>query len=349
MRPIRFLLLLFILALPSVSFAQENTEQSVIILSYQRVDEPRYPDTNIQKDQFINQMETLASEGFEIVSLDTVYAALNGDGNLPKKAVAITFDGGYKSVMGIVPYITEHKIPVTIFLALNPVVQDSPQFLDERNIKSLRKKKFVTFGLTTHNYARFTGDAVKIKEQINLSKSAYRKLFDEEPKYFAYPFGEYDNAFKDIVEQQSFIAAFAQHSSPTYKGSDIYALPRFAMSEAYANLSRFQLIISAEALQLEHVTPDNPVLESLTPSFGFTLVKSEDKPNLSCYLSDQGHLDLIFLDKKRIEIRPTAPLTQKRVRLNCTSFIDTDGIRSWKWFGRLFTVSSDIMADDLSS
>jgi peptidoglycan/xylan/chitin deacetylase (PgdA/CDA1 family) len=336
MKPFIALIIYLVLFGQFQAHAQENNDHA-IILNYTRIGEQSYPDTNTLIDQFKAQIDYLDAEDFNLVALKDVVEALNNEQTLPDKSVAITFDGGYASIMSVMPYILKHDIPVTIFLALGAIDQDSPQFLSEKDIKKLAKQDHIDFQLSSYGFKRMPLEKEGILSQINLAKSAYRKLFDKEPEYFAYPYGEYNSLAAQTLEQQGFKAAFAQHSSPASAHTDFYGLPRFAMSEEYGDLERFSLIAHSYPLNVTQFSPDNPMLEETAPAIGFTLSEPlKNKDDLSCYLSNQGSVDLTFLDETRIEIRLSEPLTDRRSRLNCTYPFVKDDTRYWKWFGRLF-------------
>ena len=52
-----------------------------------------------------------------------------------------------------------------------------------------------------------------------------------ETKFFAYPFGEYKNSYKKIVEDLGFLYGFGQHSGVIDKTKDKLELPRFPINE----------------------------------------------------------------------------------------------------------------------
>lgn len=319
-----------------------SSKASVIILNYTRVDEPNYTDTNIQLDQFREQIEILDAEKYSILSLTDIVGALNEGTDLPEKSVAITFDGGYTSIAPALDLAIENHIPVTVFLAMGPISRNSPQFLSPKEILKYSRSPYIDFEITSNDFQRILGNAPSVLEQVNLAKASYRELFNKEPRYFSYPYGEYTLTARDVIKGQNFEAAFAQHSSPAFAGSDIFALPRFAMSEEYANPDRFRLIISLTPLNVSNLSPEDPILDAADQGFGFSLQNPlKDKTQLSCFISDQGKINITFVDERRIELRPSEPLTDRRTRLNCTYPNEIDGETKWQWFGRLFILGQD--------
>jgi peptidoglycan/xylan/chitin deacetylase (PgdA/CDA1 family) len=326
----------------AVANTQITESGSTIILSYQRIDEETYTDTNTQLDQFLSQIAILQDEGFEIISLPTLVNAIETKTALPKKSVVITFDAGYASTEPALIKLLGKDIPFTLFLSLGAVSRDSSPYLSVESLKRLQNKfNTVTFALTAYNYARLNSEEA-IRASINDSKTIYRQIFKEEPKYFAYPFGEYNDLYQSIVKEQHFSAAVAMHSSPAYGGSDLFALPRYAMSEEFANPDRFKLIINTKPLPVTAISPTNPELSSTTPNFGFTVQDPEYTKKIRCYISGQGEVPLTVLDNNRVEIRLTESLSDNRVRLNCTAPTKDN---KYLWFGRLFTLQQDVLPE----
>lgn len=322
--------------------ATESDDAHAIILNYTRIGEQNYPDTNTLIEQFEAQINYLEAEEFNIVSLQHITSTLLAGERFDKKTIALTFDGGYESINNILPIILEEKIPVTIFLALGAIDRGSPQYLSEKEIKKLAKKDFIDFQVTTNAFNRLSLDKEDILSQINHAKSAYRAIFDQDPIFFAYPYGEYNLAAQTILQEQNFQAAFAQHSSPVTGNDDLFNLPRFAMSEEYGDIDRFSLIANSYPLNVTQFSPKNPILQESTPAIGFSLeTPLQNKDDLSCYLSNIGNLDLTFLDDTRVEIRLPEPLTDRRSRLNCTYPFVKDDKRYWRWYGRLFILPQD--------
>jgi peptidoglycan/xylan/chitin deacetylase (PgdA/CDA1 family) len=102
---------------------------------------------------------------------------------------------------------------------------------------------------------------------------------------FAYPFGEYSLAYKQIVERQGFMAAFGQQSGVAYAGADMFALPRFSMTTPYGDIERFRMTAMALPLPAFDVSPPDPYIKNNNPEIGFTIdegLKNQVKA-MSCF------------------------------------------------------------------
>lgn len=78
----------------------------------------RYPGViSTAPDEFAVQMQFIR-DSYNVVSIDEVLAALNGDGQLPKHAVLLTFDDAYNDFATYAfPILQRMGLPVTLFVA----------------------------------------------------------------------------------------------------------------------------------------------------------------------------------------------------------------------------------------
>ena len=272
--------------------------------------------------------------------LPDIITALKNKTLLPDKTIAITFEGAYRSAFtNAMPTLIKQQIPFTVFFASNHADSDVEQHLNWPDLKNLNRHKFISLGLHPASYVRLAGENnTGILEQINKARLRYRNHFKQEPKLFSYPFGEYSLAYRNLIEKQGFTAAFGLNSGTTSGTSDIFALPRFTMTENYGDIERFRLVTHARPFPVHSMEPQDPYLETNAPSIGFSVspVLTAELDKLSCFVSGQQQPAIERLGENRIELRLAEPLSKERTRINCT--LPTRGnkdIPSWRWLGML--------------
>lgn len=322
--------------------AEDDT--AAIIFAYQNIGEDHSPETNIRIEQFEAHITELTNGQYNILPLTDIVEAHKNKTSLPPHSVAITFDGGYKSAFeNGIPKLLKANIPFTVFVAPAQLDQKTRRYINWSDLKPLAKNSKVTFGLHPAHYERlYNKDKLKIEQSIQRAKSLMKDRIKRTPVLFAYPFGEYNNAYKAIIQQSGFDAAFGLQSSVMHVGSDSYALPRFTMTENYAGFSRFQLIANTMPLPVRDTTPVDPMLTTTKPSFGFTLSEAlqDQSKQMSCFLSDIGRLQSEKIGEGRFEFLVEGPINTKRVRMNCTLPFTTDtGEKRWRWYGQLYIVN----------
>ena len=89
---------------------------AITILCYHRFGS-RPGSLTVTPAAFEAQMAYLASHGYTVMALDRLPAILEGREPMPRKAVAITIDDGYRSTYEVAyPVLRKHKFPATVFL-----------------------------------------------------------------------------------------------------------------------------------------------------------------------------------------------------------------------------------------
>jgi len=166
---------------------------------------------------------------------------------LREDTVAITFDDGYDDILEMLPLLSEHRIPMTVFVPTaflgrtnswdNFLLKNKRRHLSEEQIKQLTAAG-VEFGSHSHwhsDLSRLRDD--EIEEELRKSKNILEALTGREVRYVAYPFGHGDNRVSAIARRLGYQAGF--WSSP--RVADVFNVGR-------TPLNRFdtQLTINAK-------------------------------------------------------------------------------------------------------
>lgn len=151
--------------------------KSAVILSYQRIGEDHSPETNIRIEQFQSHIQELIDGDYNVLPLPRIINAIKEEKELPPNSIAITFDGGYSSILEhALPLLHEHELPYTIFVAAN-LLDNIPSHISKSDIRKLRRNKLVTWGIHPASYIRLSGaQEEEIRRQINNAKAALRQI-----------------------------------------------------------------------------------------------------------------------------------------------------------------------------
>jgi peptidoglycan/xylan/chitin deacetylase (PgdA/CDA1 family) len=329
---------------PAITSSMQEDRHSAVIFVYHSIGDDDDLTANISAAQFQNHIKELQGGGYTILPLTKIVDDLKNESPLPPHTVALSFDGGHKSIMAAaVPLLLKENIPFTVFIAPGQLDQNLPDYINWDDAKQLAKNKLVTIGMHPDDYKRLSAlPPTEIAREVNTAKARFREQLGVEPTLFAYPFGEYSIAYRSIVEQNGFTAAFGQQSGVAWSGSDIFALPRFSMTESYGDIDRFRMIADALPLPVTGVEPQDPRLTTASPAIGFTVdprLKRQLR-RLACFVSDQERPTVHIIGDSRVELRMKQPLTAVRVRINCTLPVPPapgDDTPRWRWFGLLLT------------
>ncbi len=325
------LLLCLNIAFPLVAYAQEiheSDENAVRIISYFMVGQDYAPEANIRLSQFEAQLETISAENFTVLPLPDAIKSWQTGNAIPQIAIALTFDGGHRSILTqAAPLLEKFKTPYTVFI--DPARADigAPQYLGWRDIKKLKKSGLVTIGLHPNNYGHFTSfdDFTKY---FNSARARFREKTGEVPLMLAYPYGEFNEDVAALLKDQKIIA-LSQNSGVANKTSPLQAIPRFTMTEDYADEVRFRMILNSYPLPASDILPIVSIAQN-NSAIGFS--SDLDLSDLRCYSSNDGIIPVQTLDNYRAEIRVSKAAPFDRHRINCTLQHDEDSTR---WLGFL--------------
>lgn len=323
-------------------------QYSLVILAYHMIGEDRLPDQSIRNYQFKEQMRELSEDDYHVISLPDAIHHFEKEEALPPRSVVITFDGGHKSIMSqAVPILQEYGFPYTVFVSADRANMNYNNYMDWADFKYLARDKNATIGTHSASYSHIADQGrEQLLRDINNARTAYREQLGIDPAFFAYPFGEYSETFRDIISEQGFKAALGQSSGVAYRGNDRLALPRFVMTEEYGDLARFRMLVNALPLPVSDVSPDISYLQERQPNIGFSVTRELNKNigRLSCFASGQERPDIEVINGNRVELRLQQDFAQDRGRINCTMPVDSPAHEEmrWRWFGMLLAYPSTL-------
>ncbi|MFQ5783423.1 MAG: polysaccharide deacetylase family protein [Alphaproteobacteria bacterium] len=317
--------------------AADAVAGSAVFLMYHRFGETRLPSTNVTIEQFEAHIAELKNDGYTVLPVPEIVAALKSGAPLPDRAIGITIDDAYASVYREAwPRFKAAGLPFTLFVSTDAVDKGLRGMMTWEQIRELAGGG-VTIGHHGAAHAHMAqADPAENAADIARASGRFEAELGRAPELFAYPYGEYGTALRDTVAASGFAAAFGQQSGVAHNRSDMFALPRYALNEQYGNIKRFRLVANTLPLPVSDITPSDPLLGPNPPPFGFTVAEGvENLARLACFASGQGAAKLERLGSRRIEVRMKAPFPSGRARINCT-VPGPDG--RWRWFGTQFVV-----------
>ncbi|MBK5912167.1 hypothetical protein CCR85_11775 [Rhodothalassium salexigens] len=325
---------------PPAAHAVEDV-RSAVVLMYHRFGEQDLPSTNIKLDQFRAHLAVIEERGQPVLPLAEMMARIEAGETLPDRSLAITVDDAYRSFMTEAwPLLKARGYPVTLFVSTDPVDEGHARYLSWDEIRQLRDEG-VTIGHHGAAHLNMVDAGVEAsRADLRRATARFEAELGERPDLFAYPYGEFSLAIRDMIEAEGFKAAMAQHSGGIHTGDDVYTIPRFALNERYGGADRFRMISQVRALHVTDAVPPGPVIadrDKNPPVYGFTVVDGAPAASaFNCFSSHQsGRIEPKVLGGKRVEIRYDRPMPAGRHRTTCT--VMGEGGR-WYWHGKFFYV-----------
>jgi len=338
-----FSLLIFsiISILIPASLKATNIKNSAVIFMYHKFDVSKYPSTNITLEQFESHLQELSKTKYNVKSVDYIVDTIINDASLPQNTIGITVDDADKSFLEVAwPRLKKLGFPVVLFVTTNTISSNNKNYLNWDEIRLLQNEG-VVIGGHSHSHSHFpTMTIEQMQNEIETSNKIFLKELGKIPNLFAYPYGEIDEKFTQLLKDYKYKVAFGQHSGVINETSNMYYLSRFSLNEKYGGIERVKFAANAKGLGVYDFIPSNPNILENPPYIGFSLLDEKLSKNINCFIFDsKGQVENdLFKFNERIEIRLSRKLEKKRSRLNCTV---RDQEKNWRWFGYQFFVNND--------
>jgi len=320
-----------------------------VVFMYHRFGESEYPATSIRLAQFDAQLKWLRRERFHVWPLSRIVEHLIAGKPIPDRTVAITVDDAYLSVYReAFPRLRRYRWPFTVFVSTDAVDEQLPAYMSWDQMREMQR-----YGASYANHSashdhlleRHPGDSdaqwrKRVSADIEHAQTRIRAELGGGNHLFAYPYGEFDPELADLVAGLGY-TAFGQESGAIGPYADRRALPRYPMSESYADLEQFATKAVSLPLPVAAVHPWDPVVAAgPAPRMEIRLADSDAVlAELACYGVKQEVLEIQWLDRtqRRFAVQGSEPVPPGRSRYNCTAPSAASGRYYWfshPWFRR---------------
>lgn len=186
--------------------------------------------------KFERQVSYLKRKGFEFYTASELIKFYRANGEFPSKAIAITFDDGWKdNYRHAFPVLKKYGAKATIFLVTSCIGQTTDrvtaegegprEHLSENDILEMSEAgiEFASHSLSHNLFNQISEE--EIESEVAGSKKIIENLTQKECSVFAYPAGFFTDFAKEAIEKAGYEAAF----STCYGAEDefdIYSLNR---------------------------------------------------------------------------------------------------------------------------
>ena len=176
--------------------------------------------------------------GIRVVTLADLVSRLRRREPLPRRAAAITFDDGYRSVYEVaLPVLERLSMPATVFVPAQTGESHGAERLPPQEGRErvswpeMREmgERGIDFGAHTMSHSDLTQlDKASAEQEIAGSREILEQGLERPVTLFAYPFGRHDQASRKIVSE-TFDAAFSARLNQIRSSDDLFTLPRVEM------------------------------------------------------------------------------------------------------------------------
>ncbi|MDD4953999.1 MAG: polysaccharide deacetylase family protein [Candidatus Omnitrophica bacterium] len=191
---------------------------------------------------FRRQMHFLKTHRYNVLPLEELVDLIAQKKNIPPKAIAITFDDGYRdNYTNAFPVLKEFGLPATMFIIINEVGRAQGDRLSWGEIKEMQDSGLISFGshcLGPEPLVNIKSEGV-IKREIADSKKILEEKLGLPVNLFSYPEGKFNPRIRQLVIESGYKGAVATSPGKNYPGDDIFALKRLRISRTSDNLFVF--------------------------------------------------------------------------------------------------------------
>jgi len=229
-----------------------------VILLYHRIAAEGPGSTRVAPARFEAHLDALLDGGYRVLPLAELLAGARA-GNLPPRAVALTFDDAYRSILvNAFPLLAERGLPFTVFVATGPVDEGFGSYLDWDALRELADSGLATFGghsvSHAHLEARRDGEddagwRSRVRGEILDSLARLRaELGDAVIDAHAHPYGEYSRATEALLASEG-LWGLAQQSGAVGPESRATRVPRFPLYHGADGDARLRTALAARPLE----------------------------------------------------------------------------------------------------
>lgn len=228
MKYIKVLVIVGLLISFSLLFVYKD--QKVAVLGYHSFSKNKEEDMFIMPiNEFEEQLKYLKRHHYKTLSLDEFYDFYKGKKEIPRKSVLITMDDGYQSNYDLAfPLLKKYRMKATVFYIGSNETGENKDYMNKETL-DLIKKNYPNIEIASHSYELHYDKS--IEKGIDYLTADFDKMGNVvNTKYFAYPYGHYNEDVIKVLKTKKYKMAFGfgpgrKHRKAS-RSDNIYTIPR---------------------------------------------------------------------------------------------------------------------------
>lgn len=202
--------------------------------------EPGVHPIHIGVEMFEQQMAWLSMQNYESITVTELYQRLSKKMSIAN-TIVITFDDGYLSLLNKAsPVLKKYGFVATLFLTTGFVgmsnyalagdfARDLPPADRPLTWEELLEMQSSGWDIQAHSCTHRAHDTLldeELARELDESKYVVKDRLNKDPKFYAFPFGNYNENSLNRLLKANYLAGFSVHSGQVSAASDIRRLPR---------------------------------------------------------------------------------------------------------------------------
>jgi len=195
-------------------------------------------ETVISLQNFTEQMQLLADEGFVTVGIDELARFMKGEITLPAKAIALTFEDGWKSVLNAVPVLERHGFKASFWIITSNGI--GGDYLGWNDIEKLATNpRFEVYSHTVshpwderNNLVTWVQDKANERgrsdalAELSESRRVLEQHLDKPVRFLAWPSGWFNDSLVSLAQEAGYSGTVTQESGLNRQGDDVLRIKR---------------------------------------------------------------------------------------------------------------------------
>ena len=323
-----------------------QSASAAVILMYYHVDVDTPPATSVTLEQFTDNLDHLAAEGFEVVRLDELIDRVRSGEDPHRKLLAITFDDAYRSIYEAgLPALEARGWKGAVFIN-TAGVGESGRAMSAAMIADAHQRGHLLLNHShshPHMVRRLPGETeqdwlARIRADIEEGHRQLGEWIGESPlPWLAWPYGEQSAPLRALLKDMGYLA-FGQQSGALASGVDWQNIPRIPVNGFHADWRSLRDKVLALPFPVRATLPVDGVTREPRPALTLLLNGDWRRRNIQCFAGPRFVAPTVrFTDGvSELTVRSEADIPIGRSRYNCTAAAGDGRFHwySWVWMRR---------------
>jgi len=197
---------------------------------YHRFGDDRHASTNTSLNTLKKQFDYFKNNDYKVISLETLDKALKSHQSIPDNWIVLCIDDSYKSFYeNGLPIFKEYNYPFALFVYIGATDKGYGDFMSWDQIRE--SSQYGEIGLHSYGHKHMVSLSTEaIRNDTNKAMTSFKKHLGYVPKYYAYPYGEFDEKVKKEISSYGFDLILNQNVGAVSELSPSDDLDRIALT-----------------------------------------------------------------------------------------------------------------------
>lgn len=197
---------------------------------YHRFGDAKHASTNVSIQTLKKQFDYFKNNNYEVIPLSKLNQALQNKEVIPDNWVVFCIDDSYKSFyQNGLSVFKEYNYPFTLFVYIEATDKSYGDFMTWEQIKEAQK--YGEIGLHSYGHKHMVSLTPQaVRKDTEKALKSFKKHLGYTPRYYAYPYGEFDENVKKEITSYGFDLVLNQNVGAVSKLSPAHDLDRIALT-----------------------------------------------------------------------------------------------------------------------